>query len=135
MKKEDQLKILIAKEIIRKYKENPLSVKEGQIQKQKKRILSIENPESDEVYNQLHWIVEKIRKKNREGIRYKAIKEEIKNHIARYSKNQGDLSDKSIREYRKVLYQYTEEDEVNNTLAKIIQIRKELRKEKQKFIK
>src|ERR1044071_7154808 len=134
MRKEDQHKILLAKELIRKYKENPLSVKGGQIQKQKKKIIGIENIESDQLFEQLHQIVEEIRRENREGSRYKEIKRKIQEHIRRYSKNQEDLSDKTIREYRKTLYQYAEEDETNKLLAEIIQIRKELRKEKRKFI-
>src|ERR1044072_1897933 len=109
MKKEDQHKLLTAKEIIKRYKEDPLSVKGGQIQKQKKKIQNIENPESDEIYNQVHQIVEEIRKENREGSRYKEIKRKIQEHIGRHSKNQEDLSDKTIREYRKTLY--AEEDE------------------------
>ena len=135
MKKEDQHKLLTAKEVIRRYKENPLSVKGGQIQKQKKRIQNIENLESDEIYNQLHQIVEEIRKENREGSRYKEIKRQIQEHIRRHSKNQEDLSDKTIREYKKTLYQYAEEDETNKLLKEITQANKELRKEKQKFIK
>ena len=134
MKKEDQYIILITKEIIRKYKENPLSVKRGQIQKQKKRITGIESIESDQLFEQLHQIVEEIRRENKEGIRYRKLKEEIKNHIKQYTRNQKELSDKTIREYRKALYQYAENDEVNNLLTKIIQVRKELRREKQKYI-
>ena len=78
--------------------------------------------------------MEEIRKENREGSRYKEIKRKIQEHIRWHSKNQEDLSDKTIREYRKTLYQYAEEDETNKLLAEIIQIRKELRKEKRKFI-
>src|ERR1044072_2063945 len=132
MKKEDQHKLLTAKEIIRRYKENPLSVKGGQIQKQKKKIQNIENQESDEIYNQLHQIVEEIRKENREGNRYKEIKREIQEHIRRHSEKSEDLSDKTIREYRKTLYRYAEEDETNKLLAEIIQIRKELRSEERR---
>src|ERR1043165_9887297 len=98
MKKEDQHKLLTAKEIIRRYKENPLSVKGGQIQKQKKRIQNIENLESDEIYNQLHQIVEEIRKENREGSRYREIEIKRKAYIRRHSESQEDLSDKTIRE-------------------------------------
>ena len=134
MRKEDQHTILIAKEIIRKYKENPLSVKRGQIQKQKKRITGIESIESDQLFEQLHQIVEEIRRENREGIRYRKLQEEIKDHIKQYTRNQRELSDKTIREYRKALYQYVEDDEVNSLLVKIIQVRKELRREKQKYI-
>ena len=78
--------------------------------------------------------MEEIRKENREGSRYKEIKRKIQEHIRRHSKNQEDLSDKTIREYRKTLYQYAEKDETNRLLEEIIRIRKELRKEKQKFV-
>src|ERR1044072_732880 len=134
MRKEDQHSILIAKEIIRKYKENPLSVKRGQIQKQKKRITGIESIESDQLFEQLHQIVEEIRRENREGIRYRKLQEEIKDHIKQYTRNQRELSDKTIREYRKALYQYAEEDETNKLLVKIIQVKKEVEREKRKFI-
>src|ERR1044072_5242144 len=105
MKKEDQHKLLTAKEVIRRYKENPLSVKGEQIQKQKKRIQNIENSESDEIYNQLHQIVEEIRKENREKSRYSKIKKKIQEHMTPNKKNQEDISEKTIREYRKTLYQ------------------------------
>ena len=133
MRKENQQKILNTKEVIRKYQENPLSIKGGQIQKQKKKIANIEAVESDKIYEQLYQIVEEIRKENREGIRYKALQEEIKDHINRHIRNWEELLDKTIREYRKALYQYAEKDKVNDLLTKIIEIRKELRKEKQEF--
>src|ERR1044071_3589979 len=116
MKKEDQQRILKAKEIIRRYKENPLSVKGGQIQKQKKKIAGIESIESDQLYEQLHQIVEEIRQENREGTRYEKLQEEIKDHIKQYTRNQKELSDKTIRKYRKILYQYEEEGETNKLL-------------------
>ena len=135
MRKEDQHKLLIAKELVRKYKENPLSVKGGQIQKQKKKIAGIESIKSDQLFEELHQIVEEIRQENREGIRYQKLQEEIKEHIEQHARNQKELSEKTIREYRKALYQYAEEDPVNNLLAKIIHVRKELKKEKQKVLR
>src|ERR1043165_1866075 len=104
MRKEDQHKLLIAKELIRKYQTNPLSIKGGQIQKQKKKIAEIESIESDQLFEQLHQIVEEIRRENREGTRYKKIKEEIKEYIGQYTRNQRELSDRTIREHRKTLY-------------------------------
>src|ERR1043165_2108094 len=101
MRKEDQHKLLIAKELIRKYQTNPLSVKGGQIQKQKKKIIGIESIESDQLFEQLHQIVEEIRQENREGTRYQGIKEKIKEHVRQYTRGQKELSDETIREYKK----------------------------------
>ena len=76
-------------------------MKAGEVRKYQRKLLNIEGSESDNLYNELHQIFNKIRERNQQRTKEKDLITSVEDIIQRYIKGHCELPDRKIRSLKK----------------------------------